>query len=105
MGGVSGISSCEPMRDEKHRYRESVVLGHTSMTPAEVEALVSGMGGEWQAESYDLVRKNCCSFSDAFARELGAGGLPGWVARLARGGADREHQGSWEARPWGGRRR
>merc|ERR1712216_114832 len=81
---VTGITACEPRRCKKHIFRESEVLGSTSLSAQQVNALLEKMRKEWLAKDYDFTRKNCCSFSDALARALGVGGLPGWVARLAR---------------------
>ena len=52
-----------------------------------MHAILSKMQGEWMGPSYDLLRKNCCSFSDAFCIELGVGPIPKWVHRLADAGA------------------
>jgi len=39
---------------------------------------------EWRGKDYDLLTKNCCSFSAEFCHRLGVEGLPGWVDRFAR---------------------
>ena len=45
------------------------------------------MKPEWMGPTYDLLRKNCCYFSEAFAVRLGVGYLPKWVNHLAHVGA------------------
>ena len=62
-----------------------------------MHAILSKMQGEWMGPSYDLLRKNCCSFSDAFCIELGVGPIPkcALAARRARavGGRARGRRG------------
>ena len=43
---------------------------------AEVQSILDSMKGDWMGPTYDLLRKNCCSFSDAFAQALGVGPDP-----------------------------
>lgn len=85
--GQTGVFSAEPRECSSHRYRESVAVGHTMLTKAEVRALYQRMKPEWLAESYDLTRKNCCSFCSDFCRHIGVrGSLPPWITRLADAG-------------------
>ena len=70
-----------------HTYRESVYLGDARLKPPQVKAILATMTPNWYGPTYDLIRKNCCSFSDAFAVELGVGRIPSWVKRLADAGA------------------
>merc|ERR1712060_603032 len=45
------------------------------------------MGRDWPGSDYDLLRHNCCHFSDALCQALGVGPIPGWVTSLAGVGA------------------
>merc|ERR1719282_274777 len=45
------------------------------------------MSKKWLGEDYDLLRKNCCHFSNEFAKRLGVGPIPNWVLNLAGAGA------------------
>merc|ERR1712110_644368 len=86
--GVStGVFWCEPRNCGMHSYREPIQLGHSSMTQQEVKDLLTRLSEEWLGWRYDVLRNNCCHFSDAFAKELGVGGVPGWVMGLAGVGA------------------
>lgn len=85
--GDTGVFDCPPKGCDAHSYRESLPMGETVLSPAEVSALITRMSGEWPGESYDLLRRNCCSFSDAFCVELGVGHIPAWVVNLAGAGA------------------
>jgi len=65
-------------------FKESIVLGKTSKTKAEVRHILGTMAPKWPQNSYHLLSNNCNHFTDAFAKELLNGrGIPGWVNRLA----------------------
>ena len=70
-----------------HTYRESIYLGDCGKDLPEVQAILDHMKSSWMGPTYDLLRKNCCSFSDAFAQALGVGPIPKWVHHLADVGA------------------
>lgn len=76
----SGIFDCEPTQCGGHYYRESLPMGMTTKTPDEVWVLLESMRSRWLAEEYDLLRQNCCHWSDVFCQELGVEGLPFWVS-------------------------
>lgn len=82
-----GIFCNEPGRCSMHTYRESVYLGDCKKKPEQVEKIIKEMLPDWNGLSYDLLHKNCCSFSDAFAVNLGVGHIPEWVHHLAHIGA------------------
>ncbi|CAE7254475.1 unnamed protein product [Symbiodinium sp. CCMP2592] len=83
-GSDEGISRSEPRKHDVHVYRNSVGLGATLKTEAQVEQLVEEMRHRWHAGDYDILYHNCCSFADEFGMELTGRGLPGWVNRLPR---------------------
>lgn len=85
--GTEGIFKVVPRNHEYHVFNQSVLMGKTHLAPAEVQEILRDMAPIWKAVSYDLVRKNCCTFADDFCRRLGVGPLPGWVNRLAEVGA------------------
>eukprot|EP00933_Yihiella_yeosuensis_P077236 TRINITY_DN87524_c0_g1_i1.p1 TRINITY_DN87524_c0_g1~~TRINITY_DN87524_c0_g1_i1.p1 ORF type:complete len:270 (+),score=52.80 TRINITY_DN87524_c0_g1_i1:35-811(+) len=84
---MTGIFDCAPKGCEPHKYRESHPMGTTQMSKAQVDALLKRMEPEWPGTSYDLLRRNCCTFSDTFCQELGVGPIPTWVNNLAGAGA------------------
>jgi len=85
--GASGIFTCEPCKCQAHSYREQVVMGRTEMSELEVESVLEELREEWVGQDYDLLRRNCCHFSDEFCRRLGVGAIPAWVNNLAAAGA------------------
>ncbi|CAK9079713.1 DeSI-like protein At4g17486 [Durusdinium trenchii] len=83
----TGIFHCPPRGCDAHSYREPVDMGTTTMTKQDVKLLIEKLKPEWKGDDYDLLRRNCCHFSDALCISLGVGPLPGWVTSLAGVGA------------------
>lgn len=83
----TGVYACEPMKCEEHQYRESIDMGETELTEEQVGALIQVLEVEWPGDSYDLLRRNCCTFSDEMCVALGVGHIPEWVNSLAGAGA------------------
>jgi len=83
----TGIYNCRPRCNTAHKYRESLPMGVTSLSEAEVRRLIEALKAEWPGCSYDLLIRNCCHFSDSFCRALGVGPTPEWVTNLAGAGA------------------
>jgi len=79
----SGIFACNPTRCPMHTYRESVYLGDCYLPRGAVKAILNSMVSKWMGPTYDMLRKNCCTFSNEFAIELGVGEIPRWTHRLA----------------------
>jgi hypothetical protein len=83
----SGVFCCTPRSCNTHAYREAIEMGHTDLSPGEVRALLEELARVWPGQEYDLLRRNCCHFTDEFCRRLGVGALPNWVSSLASTGA------------------
>jgi hypothetical protein len=80
---ICGIFTVKPAGCPMHTYRESIYLGDSSLNREQVMAILRRMKPEWMAPSYNLLCKNCCTFSNELATELGVGGIPEWVLSLA----------------------
>jgi hypothetical protein len=91
----TGVFRSAPRECQAHSYRSSEVLGTVETTRHDVEELLRVMSAEWQGQDYDLLRRNCCHFSDAFARRLGTKPLPSWVLSAARLGAGLDDSYGW----------
>jgi len=83
----TGVFRSAPRACQAHHYRSSQVLGAVQKTRHDVEELLRVMSAEWRGNDYDLLRRNCCHFSDAFSQRLGSGPLPSWVLSAAKLGA------------------
>jgi hypothetical protein len=66
-------------------YDKTVKVGVTTMTRTQIQDLVSRMGGEFPANSYHIMGRNCNHFTDALAKRITTtkAGIPSWVNRTA----------------------
>jgi hypothetical protein len=83
----TGITWHAPKRNHDHTFRETLSMGFTKYTPEEVVNIIEEMMPEWMGRSYNVLSKNCHSFSDELCRRLGVARLPQWVNTLANTGA------------------
>lgn len=83
----TGVFNCDPKGCYLHTYRQSLEMGETELSEAQVYALLEDLRREWVGMEYDLLRANCCTFSSHFCERLGLGPLPPWVQNLAGAGA------------------
>jgi len=83
----TGVFCNKPRQCPMHHYRESIFLGDCDLTRAQVHAIVDLLKPQWMAPSYNLLRRNCCSFSKELAAELGVGNVPAWLHQFADYGA------------------
>merc|ERR1712039_97438 len=84
---ADGVYCCWPQRCKEHTFFDTVVMGHTTLTEAEVRRLLRWLEkADWTGEAFDILEHNCCHFSDTLCRHLGVGALPEWVTNLATAG-------------------
>ncbi|CAG0885142.1 unnamed protein product [Cyprideis torosa] len=88
----SGIFEMCPQNDAElgspFRFRESILLGHTSFTPDEVREMVDEIGEHFTGSSYHLTQRNCNHFTNILAQLLTGEETPTWINRLASIGAN-----------------
>lgn len=83
----TGVFCCAPQGCEAHSYREGIFMGNTLMSRKEVDRAIKELANQWPGDGYDLLRHNCCHFSDTLCVRLGVGHVPSWVTSLAGVGA------------------
>ncbi|XP_062234105.1 deSI-like protein At4g17486 [Phragmites australis] len=83
-GASSGIFEVVPRRCPGYTFRESVLVGTTDLTRAEVRALMAELAADFPGDAYNLVSRNCNHFCDAACRRLVRARIPRWVNRLAK---------------------
>eukprot|EP00929_Paragymnodinium_shiwhaense_P016312 TRINITY_DN124598_c0_g1_i1.p1 TRINITY_DN124598_c0_g1~~TRINITY_DN124598_c0_g1_i1.p1 ORF type:complete len:343 (-),score=76.63 TRINITY_DN124598_c0_g1_i1:86-1114(-) len=83
----TGVFTNPPRECSMHSYRESLSMGRTALTRGEVSDLLRQLMVQWRGSEYDLLRHNCCHFSQEFCRRLGVDDIPSWVMNLAGAGA------------------
>mmetsp|Transcript_57322 Transcript_57322/g.153512 ORF Transcript_57322/g.153512 Transcript_57322/m.153512 type:complete len:254 (-) Transcript_57322:51-812(-) len=83
--GQEGVSSVQPRAHEVHIYRQSIDMGLTGKSPAEVLELIERkVMPYWDGGEYDLLHRNCCSFADFLCRRLVDKRIPAWVNRFPK---------------------
>ncbi|CAD7965235.1 unnamed protein product [Amoebophrya sp. A120] len=90
----TGVETHAPKKHHTHKYRESIFLGYTYLSVEELGNIVGAMERAWQGNSYDLLSRNCCTFSDEFAQVLlgmTSMAIPSWIHRFARWGNSLAH--------------
>jgi len=80
---VSGVYWHEPGEHEVHQFRQSIELGHTSLTPREAQQQMLELSSEWSAPGYHILRRNCVHFAVALCDRLGVGPVPARVCSCA----------------------
>jgi len=83
----TGVMANLPGQNLDHSFRETLSMGYTSLSPRQVMQIIEEMKEEWKGCTYNVLSRNCHSFSDAFCRRLGVAGLPSWINDLAGTGA------------------
>lgn len=79
----TGVTWNVPAQHPDHAFRETLSMGYTTLSPREVTQILEEMKVEWKGNTYNVLTRNCHSFSDAFCRRLGVAPLPNWVNELA----------------------
>ena len=65
-------------------YKESVLLGHTLMSPDQIQQVLEQLALEWYGPAYNLRNNNCNSFTNAVSLALLSEPIPTWVNKAAR---------------------
>lgn len=81
---LSGVFATNP-RDPPGAvvFRESIYMGETDLTQAEVLTLVQNMGTEYKGNRYHLLQRNCNHFATDLSNHLVGKQAPFWINRLA----------------------
>jgi len=81
---VGGIDRCEPRQYSWQVHSQSVALGRTELTRADVEKVIEHMKSEWLPGEYVFLGRNCQDFAMVFSRILGvADAIPLECCRFA----------------------
>ena len=65
------------------QFRESICLGPTSLTRAEVKQLLVQLGRKYKGNSYNLLQCNCNTFAEELCHRLTGKKPPSWINRAA----------------------
>lgn len=70
---MTGVFSGLPKACDMHSYRESVDLGHTTISRANLDKILAKLEEAWHGWDYHMLTHNCVNFSAQLAREVGMG--------------------------------
>ena len=73
-------------KDNHPNYRESITLGTTTFSNREIADVITNLKSKFPGNSYDVVRKNCNTFTNCLSEAIIKKPIPGWVNRLANMG-------------------
>lgn len=79
----SGVSSCHPRSCDRHRFREALCLGLTTLSEKEVRDTLCVLARDWPSRCYRTLERNCIHFCKDFSEQLGVTAVPDWVNYLA----------------------
>lgn len=81
---TTGIFEGEPKQCDGFTFRKSILIGHTSMSPGEVRAVMEDLASKYRGNAYNLITMNCNHFCNDASIRLTHNPIPSWVNRLAR---------------------
>jgi hypothetical protein len=81
---TSGVFEVEPRHCPGFRFRSSLPLGTTDLSPLEFRSFIEKCADEYCGDTYHLIARNCNHFTDDLCQRLMGKPIPGWVNRLAR---------------------
>jgi hypothetical protein len=81
----TGVFASRPRWHPIHKYRQTIVVGYVGYSSEDVATImVDELSDEWEGWSYDLLSRNCCTFSRAVCKRLTGNDIPDWVDRFPR---------------------
>ncbi|KAL2234572.1 deSI-like protein At4g17486 [Sesamum indicum] len=81
---TTGIFEGQPKQCEGFRFRKSILMGWTEMSPGEVRRVMEELADKYRGNAYNLITKNCNHFCNDACVRLTGNPIPNWVNRLAR---------------------
>jgi len=82
--GLTGVQHHQPTQNGMFEHCDSLDLGRTPLTRAEVRAVMDELRNAWPSNSYHLIGRNCIHFAEELARGLQVTLVPRWVSGLGR---------------------
>ncbi len=83
----TGIYEMEPRKSTDYKHRESIEMGRTALSARQVQMLVLSMQNAYLGREYDVIKRNCNTFSNDLVTHLVGVPIPDHVNRLARTGS------------------
>ncbi|CAE7864918.1 tmem184A, partial [Symbiodinium sp. KB8] len=77
----SGVCRHMPRGAEHHHFRESLVMGSTTLSKHELGVMYKLLEGTWSGGDYHLLQNNCIHFAQQVCRMLKVAEPPAWLNR------------------------
>jgi hypothetical protein len=81
--GGAGVFSDSPKSASGATFRESIDMGVFSGTSSDLDSILDDLRPHFRGDKYNILSKNCNSFSDALCQKLVRKPIPGFVNRMA----------------------
>jgi len=82
--GGSGVFDIAPRSADGCIFREQLLLGEAMLSLSEVDGVVGKLRPKFPAREYNVLTRNCNTFSDEMSRALVNNGIPSYISRLSR---------------------
>eukprot|EP00177_Eucheuma_denticulatum_P004562 GFKZ01008302.1.p1 GENE.GFKZ01008302.1~~GFKZ01008302.1.p1 ORF type:complete len:225 (+),score=28.61 GFKZ01008302.1:71-745(+) len=79
----TGVFEVPPRKAPDAKFRQTILIGRTQLSPAEVQEVVAAMSTVWLGNTYNLLTRNCNHFASDLCERLTGNAAPEWVNRLA----------------------
>ncbi|KAI7744650.1 hypothetical protein M8C21_006431 [Ambrosia artemisiifolia] len=83
----SGVFEVEPRQCPGFKFRRSILIGTTSLNPAQVREFMKHHVANYNGDTYHLLVKNCNHFCNDICYKLTGKSIPKWVNRMANLGS------------------
>ncbi|KAM0066795.1 putative PPPDE peptidase domain-containing protein [Helianthus debilis subsp. tardiflorus] len=80
----SGVFEVEPRQCPGFKFRKSILIGTTCLTPGQVREFMEHHAANYNGNTYHLIIKNCNHFCNDICYKLTGKQIPKWVNRLAK---------------------
>jgi deubiquitinase DESI2 len=82
-GGVIDTEPFEVLESNGIFLRETILLGETWNKPTDIQDILSLIKSKFDGNAYNVLTRNCNSFSNYFCKSIFGYNIPGYVNRLA----------------------
>lgn len=83
----TGVFEVTPQCAVGVKFRESVVMGETTLPQRDIQDIIDELSSEFTGDSYHPINRNCNTFSNELIQRILKKPIPGYVNRLANMGS------------------
>jgi hypothetical protein len=79
---TTGVFSSEPRAAPGAVFRESLLIGYSKLSAAQIDAVIEALARRYPGNAYHMLTRNCVTFCDELCFALTGRRAPGWTNRL-----------------------